>query len=95
MDQTFDLFDGHQLCDGMVVHAVVSLKFQIGISKQVSLERVASSRTTTLSFELWLRKTPNLKPFAIPSSAEWGETDAFAGQLQNQSRGPRKAFITR
>jgi hypothetical protein len=32
--------------------------------------------------ERWLRKTSYLKSFAIPASAERGETDAFAGQMQ-------------
>jgi hypothetical protein len=42
----------------------------------------AASRMHGLSALLWLRKTSNLKSFAIPTTAECGETDAFAGQMQ-------------
>jgi hypothetical protein len=44
-------------------------------------------RNTVLSFDLWLKKTSNLKSFAIPTSAEWGETGALAGQLQDKAEG--------
>jgi hypothetical protein len=82
VDQPLDLLSRDQLCHSLAVHGLIGLKCQIGISKQVSLEWLASSRATLLSFELWLRKTSYLKSFAIPASAEWGETDAFAGQKQ-------------